>query len=67
VTVLAILPLAIALSKPTYRLEGQLHERGVVDLPDFIFGPVITRCLCVDSFLQDSSFPCLGRRWSGGG
>jgi hypothetical protein len=46
VTVLAILPLAIALLKPTYRLEGQLHERGVVDLPDFILGPVITRCLC---------------------
>jgi hypothetical protein len=51
VSVLAILPLAIPLSTPSYRLESQLHERRVVNLPDLILGPVITRCLCVDSFL----------------
>jgi hypothetical protein len=46
-----MLVLAILASTSTYRLESQLHERRVVDLPDFILGPVITRCLCVDSFL----------------
>jgi hypothetical protein len=49
----------------SYRLERELHERRVVDLADFILGPVISRSRSIDSFLEDSSFSCLGRRRSG--
>lgn len=35
----------------SYRLEGQLHERRVVNLSDLILCPVKARSCCIDSFL----------------
>lgn len=49
----------------SYSLERELHERRVVDLPDFIFGPVKAGCLCIDSFFEDSALPGLRRRRGG--